>query len=414
MSGPKTARYRLTAEARSRARAEEMRRRQDRLEKIMTATDECDRLMHECDALKTAITSLKKQYPSESFDIDVNYGPRPQSNDLEGLIKHAEQMANGLARAKEQLAPLVAQAGANANFRSAIHSLIDKGGTVQFISEMAAAVSSPVPPTQDDVSIRRKELSDVLEHLQAPVGMLPDLQSLLSEYIGTSSRQRMRAIKDELHFQVKALNAKWQKQQNDQIQAGALIAALDEAGERENSFIRSSLQDVLCGSPLSPSLVISAKQAIEQCRISETEENTREAARVVHDALVELGYLVEPIQDTLFVEGGVVHFQKAEWGEYFVRLRVRPESQELNFNVVKTTHDPSTHASDLEAETRWCGDLPNLMATLEQKGIRTELFRQHKAGSVPMQSIADQDISIASHSKHKPSEKLRERKQPSP
>ena len=43
---------------------------------------------------------------------------------------------------------------------------------------------------------------------------------------------------------------------------------------------------------------------------------------IVRQSLKDLGYEVEDVADTLFVEGGVVHFKKAGWGDYMVRMRV--------------------------------------------------------------------------------------------
>ena len=45
-------------------------------------------------------------------------------------------------------------------------------------------------------------------------------------------------------------------------------------------------------------------------------------ATIVAQSLKDLGYEVEDIPDTLFVEGGVVHFRRKGWGDYMIRMRV--------------------------------------------------------------------------------------------
>ncbi|MBK7674307.1 MAG: hypothetical protein IPJ27_05805 [Candidatus Accumulibacter sp.] len=54
------------------------------------------------------------------------------------------------------------------------------------------------------------------------------------------------------------------------------------------------------------------------------------AAAILSEALNDLGYEAEPIEKTLFAEGGMVHFHEAAWGDYYMRMRVSPERQQIN------------------------------------------------------------------------------------
>ena len=59
-------------------------------------------------------------------------------------------------------------------------------------------------------------------------------------------------------------------------------------------------------------------QQLNQQHRQREEQNAarRYAQQVIGETLAELGYEVEPGFSTLFVEGGVAHIQKPEWGDY--------------------------------------------------------------------------------------------------
>ena len=113
--------------------------------------------------------------------------------------------------------------------------------------------------------------------------------------------------------------------------------------------------------------------------------------------LSDLGYDVEPIAETLFVAGGVAHFQRAEWGDYYVRMRVDPATRNVNFNMVRasTATDPPDAAQrkrDEEMEAAWCTGIPKLLAELAARGIETRTLRELDAGAVPVQVVSPDSI----------------------
>lgn len=75
---------------------------------------------------------------------------------------------------------------------------------------------------------------------------------------------------------------------------------------------------------LEAAVLVSAQSIIQGAGEIDTgmAEADRQAAIVLEQSLRDLGYAIE---ETLFVEGGVAHFQRPEWGDYFVRLRVDPQ-----------------------------------------------------------------------------------------
>lgn len=122
--------------------------------------------------------------------------------------------------------------------------------------------------------------------------------------------------------------------------------------------------------------------ATEQQKLQEA------AALVLEQSLKDLGYAVEEIGETLFIEGGVAHFQKPGWGDYFIRLRIDPKRNAMNFNVVRagTIREDRTH-EDMLAEERWCSEFPKLFDTLKARGIPITVTRLLQAGEAPVQVV---------------------------
>ncbi len=112
------------------------------------------------------------------------------------------------------------------------------------------------------------------------------------------------------------------------------------------------------------------------------------AAVVLEQSLRDLGYEVDAIGETLFVEGGVAHFQRAGWRDYFVRLRVDAKRGAINFNVVRAgaAGEDRKH-EDMLAEERWCAEFPRLQETLAVRGLRIAVTRMLGAGEVPVQVV---------------------------
>lgn len=110
---------------------------------------------------------------------------------------------------------------------------------------------------------------------------------------------------------------------------------------------------------------------------------------VVLQSLKDLGYQVEEVSDTLFVEGGVLHFRRPGWGNYMVRMRVDAKAESANFNVVRAVAQGENERSVLDhlAEDRWCAEFPALLQALEVRGIHLHVSRRLQAGEVPVQWV---------------------------
>ncbi len=112
------------------------------------------------------------------------------------------------------------------------------------------------------------------------------------------------------------------------------------------------------------------------------------AALVLEASLRDLGYAVDEIEETLFVEGGIAHFQRPEWGDYFIRLRIDPQRNAMNFNVVRAgSQGEDRRQEDMRAEERWCSEFPRLFETLKARGIPITVTRLLQAGEAPVQVV---------------------------
>lgn len=113
-------------------------------------------------------------------------------------------------------------------------------------------------------------------------------------------------------------------------------------------------------------------------------------ALIVEQTLKDLGYQVEEIGATLFVEGGVVHFRKPGWDDYMVRMRIDAAGGTANFNVVRAVEAGNNERSvrDHIAEDRWCAEFPALLKALEARGMRLDVTRRLDAGELPVQLVS--------------------------
>lgn len=112
-------------------------------------------------------------------------------------------------------------------------------------------------------------------------------------------------------------------------------------------------------------------------------------ALVLEQSLKDLGYQVESVSSTLFVQGGVVHFRKPGWDNYLVRMRVDPKNASTNFNVIRAVESETNERSVLDhiAEDRWCAEFPALLKALEARGLHLNVTRRLEAGELPVQMV---------------------------
>lgn len=126
-----------------------------------------------------------------------------------------------------------------------------------------------------------------------------------------------------------------------------------------------------------------------QVHLRQQQEIAAAQAVVLQQSLADLGYQVEDVAETLFVEGGVVHFRKPGWGNYMVRMRVDGKQQAANFNVIRAVAAGENERSVLDhlAEDRWCAEFPALLQALAVRGMKLTVTRRLEAGELPVQLV---------------------------
>lgn len=231
-----------------------------------------------------------------------------------------------------------------------------------------------------------QSLADELAGLSArSVEAVPaaDLSALVAA--APTVAQQLAAFEARLHLsrQVPPEVAAERRGQVERILARAAIAAGDGLPD-DLEILAAELMGTLSAERAE---ALASELRLRVARYNEA-ATAEAAALVLERSLQDLGYAVDGIGETLFVEGGVAHFQKAGWNDYFVRLRVDAQRGSLNFNVVRAgTAGEDRRHEDLLAEERWCAEFPKLQETLAARGIRVAVTRMLGAGEVPVQVV---------------------------
>lgn len=137
-------------------------------------------------------------------------------------------------------------------------------------------------------------------------------------------------------------------------------------------------------------LMTELRLRIQRTLEAEQQRQQQEAAAlIIEQSLKDLGYDVEEVAHTLYVEGGMVHFQRSDWGDYMVRMRLDFKRGNINFNVIRAVDEGHNERSvrDHLAEDRWCTEFPALMKALEAQGVHLNVTRRVEPGELPVQLV---------------------------
>ncbi len=234
----------------------------------------------------------------------------------------------------------------------------------------------------------------LLARLELPQGVpLPmRIESLARELLHAHDVTRAEALAADLRREIQYANQQRQQQQADSELANNWLQQLGDALPAE---LLLSLQAVAAGVRLLDEATRTAAQtALAAAQAARQREEQEAIAVVLEQSLRDLGYDVEDIAETLFVSGGMLHFQKAAWDDYHVRMRVNPATQTVNFNVVRAQGERDKR-QDFVAEDRWCSEFPTLLKTLAARGVKLNVTRLLQAGEVPVQQVDPASLPIA-------------------
>jgi hypothetical protein len=253
---------------------------------------------------------------------------------------------------------------------------------------MHRAMHAQLDPSQSDAV--HLMVARILARLELDVGegVPVELDHLAKSIVLAPDLARAEILSMELRLQVQRLCESRATQQAGVAEARTLLAGMAEDVPHE---LEQLLEDVVAGERLMEAplreLAQNALAAIEVQRKRLQEET---AAHILEQSLRDLGYEVDGVENTFFIEGGVAHFQRHGWGEYFVRMRVGMDNKTLNFNVVRARgafESAERKRLDSMAEDRWCSEFPKMLETLKARGIMLDVKRLLGAGELPVQVV---------------------------
>jgi len=113
------------------------------------------------------------------------------------------------------------------------------------------------------------------------------------------------------------------------------------------------------------------RRQVEAVRARAAEESERRyVADVVTASLDELGYTTADEFEETLSRTGQAYFQRDEWADYAVRVRLDADADRLDFDVVRMDDGPELgEGADTAAEERWCGEVPAIEEALGRRGV---------------------------------------------
>ena len=331
MSGPKTARYSLTAEQLRELERQREARRQERLRRLEEERRKSELLMN-ASQLEQAYDDLLQQTGLTKTDSLATPDENASIGELEAYCSDLQQ----------------------------IHSR-----TIQNLKEGASRAAD-----------------ELFEHFSKISGA-GELRSGREAVESALAAEPLSSREDGLpdYF--------------DRRQATELLAAIGDPYDEDSQQVVSQLQQVIYGHvQLDDQLTGQAEELIQA---SQQRDVGGRVTEIAQQALADLGFAVDEGFSTVFVEGGIAHIQKSGWGDYYVRLRVNPEEQTMNVNMVRAGN-PQERATaeklrhDTEMEESWCRDHAKFQDELRKRGVQAQLIRHLDPGAVAVQIVTPDTV----------------------
>lgn len=409
MSGPKTSRYNLRAQRQqeqARKQAEDRKRREEMAARTASARAACSDLEKRTARLAASIREIQESFPAEKMKISAPEFEAPQTDDPNVLEKYAAKIEKELTKAESALQKAGDQAKANKAFRSAAQSAAKLcSGEAMSADEVMSrfAETTTINLTEKQIEERRAELNRVLGRHAATrwEAASPKLEHLIMEALSTRSDTRYEALATELRHQIQLMNEEQARAQADAKKAQTLLDRLELEAPLGADQLKQRLELVKVGALALPEdMEAQVGKAVAEAKQASGREAQEAASGIVREALLDLGYEVAPIDETLFVRGGKVYFRKPGWNDYCVRLTVRPEESKINFNVIRVAGPDedkraATGAADIEAENAWCSGYQKVVDTFKARGLETELTRHLPVGAVPVPVVGSDEVPSA-------------------
>ena len=256
-------------------------------------------------------------------------------------------------------------------------------------------VKAPPKIVKDPLAELRNHITEVVRHFlqQEKTPLSAELERLLAALFEATDER----LASGLAFEVEAkLGDMKQQLVEEKAEAQRLLDGLPQSKHAAVAEIRRRLGEVCLGNERMAQEL--RDSVLETVQLVKSEERVIRVAvsGIVHDALEDLGYEVEPVESTLFVKGGVVHFRKSGWDDgYFVRMRVDGDTEKMNFNMVRVTQNADVQddlSKDITMENAWCADFQRVNDTFKSRGVSTKVERHLAAGELPVQKVVNKSL----------------------
>jgi hypothetical protein len=359
-----------------------------RLERIGAVRQEAQRQAARLDRLRSFAQSLATQMPDLAQKMAVPAPPAPTDDDDATWSAHLR----ALDTAVRELEALLGQAGGE--FGAQVRASLAVRSTAPTIDEVLAGyvLQRQLKPGLNATQAERfrDTAARVLSRLKmtGAAALPPELEVLAKAIVLAPTIERAEALASELRLAVQRQRDAVHAQRAETEEARRLLEELPE--DAPVPLLRA-LEHVAAGvERMDTALCEAAQQTLDSAAADREQREHDAAALVLQESLRDLGYEVDDIEATLFVDGGAVHFRRAGWDNYFVRLRLNPHERTVNFNVVRASGDEDTaerRRLDALAEDRWCSEFPRLLQTLAARGLDLDVTRRLEAGEVPVQIV---------------------------
>jgi len=135
------------------------------------------------------------------------------------------------------------------------------------------------------------------------------------------------------------------------------------------------------------------RELVTQGRKATDEARKRRAADILQSTLAGMGYQVESIKESLFVDGGAIHFRNDAWNDgYCVNLTVKDER--IYFDMQRDIE--CGRAEDEAVEQQWKSEFYKVRDALDKDGIRiTDLKVHAEPGKFAVPLVDDIPIETA-------------------
>lgn len=413
MSGPKTVSYsmawdavRQSDRARERAVEREARRvsreaerrqrhaEQQRVLDLKEAAWQAANCHRQIKALAEEVRAWQERLPGQ-VGISVQVVAPPAGDDLTALTRYVADTGSLIRSTRSRLDDV--RPALESKWAILTAARADGGHADEMPKSALDALHSVAPHNTTPATVARAHPDAVFEMREQALALvrqlvaseqspIPDeIETKLGELVTVSDEREAAALTLEIRSMVERFRA---MRTAEKAEAQRILASIPSEAHAALDDVRQRLRQTATGVERLTDAVRDAARTALAAYTEERRIMRESAAAIIRTSLENLGYVVEPVEHTLFVRGGTVHFRKAGWGDgYYMRLRV--DEQHMNFNMVRVDDEAVavSDTTDVVMENAWCDGFSRVQDAFADAGLRTSVTRHLAAGDKPVQRV---------------------------